>query len=63
MLTELEAEYRRHCEAITALAVRFDAFVRGQGNHAHVHLLPTAPHRQQVEARLHPPVEPPAPST
>lgn len=63
MLTELEAEHQRHCDAITALAERFDTFVRGQGNHAHVHLRPTELYRQQVEARLYPPDEPSAPAT
>ena len=55
LLAELEAEHQRHCDAITALAARFDAFVDGMANHQHVHLRPTEPYRQQVEARLYPP--------
>ena len=59
MLTELEAEYRRHCDVITALAARFDAFVHSQANHTHVHLRPSESYRQRVEERLYPPAVPP----
>jgi hypothetical protein len=62
MLVDLAAEHQRHCDAVTALAARFDAFLHSQANHAHVHLRPSEPYRQQVEARIYPPVAPSAPS-
>ena len=40
MVTDLELEHQRHCEALTALAARFDAFLHGQANLPHVHLPP-----------------------
>lgn len=58
MLAALEAEHQRHCDAITALAARFDAFAHRQVDLEHVHLRPTEPYRQRVEERLYPPVEP-----
>jgi hypothetical protein len=59
MLAELAAEHRRHCDAVTALAARFDAFVHSQANRDHVHLRPSEPYRQRVEAQLYPPGDPP----
>jgi hypothetical protein len=58
MFADLEVEHQRHCEAITALAARFDAFVHSQANRAHVHLRPIEPYRQCVEERLYPPAAP-----
>jgi hypothetical protein len=58
MVADLEGEHQRHCEAITALAVRFDAFVHSQANREHVHLRPSEPYRQRVEERLYPPAAP-----
>lgn len=59
MLTELAVEHQRHCDAVTALATRLDAFVHSQANRDHVHLRPTEPYRQRVEAQLYPPDAPP----
>lgn len=58
MLAELAVEHQRHCDAVTALATRLDAFVHSQANHVHVHLRPIEPYRQRVEAQLYPPGEP-----
>lgn len=55
MLADLEVEHQRHCDAVTALAARFHAFVHRHAHHEHVHLRPSEPYRQQVEARLYPP--------
>jgi len=38
MAADLEREHQRHCEALTALAARFDAFVHSQASVAHVRL-------------------------
>lgn len=57
LLTDLEAEHQRHCDAITALAARFDAFVHNQANHEHVHLRPSESYRRRVEERLYPPTD------
>ena len=59
MLAELAAEHQRHCDAVTALAARLDAFVHSQATRDHVHLRPTEPYRQRVEAQLYPPGDPP----
>lgn len=58
MVAELELEHQRHCEVITALAARFDAFLHSQANREHVHLRPIEPYRQRVEERLYPPAAP-----
>ena len=58
MFAALEIEHQRHCEAITALAARFHAFVHSQANRDHVHLRPSDPYRQRVEERLYPPAAP-----
>jgi hypothetical protein len=58
MLAELAVENQRHCDAVTALAARFDAFVHSQANREHVHLRPIEPYRQRVEERLYPPTAP-----
>jgi hypothetical protein len=62
MLADLTAEHQRHCDAITALADRFDTFVHSQANHEHVHLRPIETYRQRVEERLYPPVDPSKPA-
>ena len=59
MLAELAIEHQRHCDAVTALATRLDAFVQSQANRDHVHLRPTEPYRQRVEAQIYPPDDPP----
>lgn len=61
MLADLTVEHQRHCDAVTALATRFDAFVHSQANHEHVHLRPIEPYRRRVEERLYPPTDPPKP--
>lgn len=58
MFADLEREHQRHCDALTALAARFDAFLHGQANLPHVHLRPIDPYRQRVEERLYPPEAP-----
>jgi hypothetical protein len=58
MFADLEVEHRRHCEALTALGARFDAFLHSQANLPHVHLRPSDPYRQRVEDRLYPPAAP-----
>jgi hypothetical protein len=58
LFTELEAEHQRHCDVITALAARFDAFLHRQANHEHIHLRPSEPYRRRVEERLYPPADP-----
>lgn len=58
-LTDLEVEHQRHCDAVTALGARFEAFVHGPANHQHVHLRPSEPYRRRVEEQLYPPVDPP----
>lgn len=58
MFAELEHEHQRHCEVLTALAARFDAFLHGQANLPHVHLRPVDPYRERVEERLYPPAAP-----
>lgn len=55
MLTALEAEHQRHCEALTALAARFEAFVHSQADGPRVQLRPSEPYRQRVEERIYPP--------
>lgn len=57
VLTELAAEHQRHCDAVAALAARVAAFAQGQAIHEHVHLRPSEPYRQRVEAELYPPGE------
>lgn len=59
MLGELAVEHQRHCDAVTALATRLDAFVHGQANRDHIHLRPSEPYRQRVEAQLYPPDDSP----
>ena len=59
MVAELSVEHQRHCDAVTALATRLDAFVHSQANREHVHLRPTEPYRQRVEAQLYAPDDPP----
>jgi hypothetical protein len=58
MLAELAVENQRHCDAVAALAARFDAFVHSQADREHVHLRPSEPYRQRVEERIYPPVAP-----
>lgn len=58
MLAELAVENQRHCDAVSALAARFDTFVHSQANRDHVHLRPSEPYRQRVEERLFPPAAP-----
>ena len=58
MLAELAVENQRHCNAVAALAARFDAFVHSQADREHVHLRPSEPYRQRVEERIYPPVAP-----
>lgn len=58
MLTELETEHQRHCDALTALSDRLQSFLQTAGPLAHVHLRPTEPYRQLVETRLYPPTPP-----
>jgi hypothetical protein len=58
MFADLEVEHQRHCEALTALAARFDAWLNSQANLPHVHLRPSEPYRQRVEERLYPPAQP-----
>jgi hypothetical protein len=58
MFADLEVEHRRHSEAVTALATRFDAFVHSQANREHVHLRPSEPYRKRVEEQLFPPAAP-----
>lgn len=58
IVTELEAEHQRHCDAISAFADRLQAFLQTAGPLAHVHLRPTEPYRQRVEANLYPPTPP-----
>jgi len=55
MFAELAVENQRHCDAVSALAARFNAFVHSQGNREHVHLRPLEPYRRRVEERLYPP--------
>ena len=52
MLAELAVENQRHCDVVSALAARFDAFIHSQANREHVHLRPSEPYRQRVEERL-----------
>jgi hypothetical protein len=52
ILTELVAEHQRHCDALTAFADRLQTFLHTAGPVAHVHLHPTEPYRQRVEAKL-----------
>lgn len=59
MFAALEIAHQHHCEAITALAARFRAFIHGKASDAHVHLRPSEPYRLRVEERLYPPVDPP----
>jgi hypothetical protein len=59
MLADLEIEHQRHCDAMTALAARFHAFVHSQANREHVHLRPSEPYRRRVEEQLYPPADPP----
>ena len=58
MLAELAAENQRHCDAVSALAARFHAFVHSHANREHVHLRPSEPYRQRVEEQLYPPAAP-----
>jgi hypothetical protein len=58
ILNELITEHQRHCDAITAFTDRIQAFLQTAGPLAHVHLRPTEPYRQRVEARLYPPTPP-----
>ena len=58
IFAELAAENQRHCDAVSALAARFNAFVHSQANREHVHLRPSESYRQRVEERLYPPVAP-----
>lgn len=59
MLAELTAEHQRHCDAVAALASRFDAFVHSQDGHEHVHLRPLERYRARVEEQLYPAGDPP----
>jgi hypothetical protein len=58
MIAELAIENQRHCDAVSALAARFHAFVHSQVNREHVHLRPSEPYRQRVEEQLYPPPAP-----
>lgn len=58
MLVTLEAEHQRHCDAITALNARFEAFVRNLDNVEHVHLRPSEPYRKRIEEQIYPPMPP-----
>jgi hypothetical protein len=58
MFAELAVENQRHCDAVSALAARFNAFVHSQANCDHAHLRPSEPYRQRVEERLFPPAAP-----
>jgi hypothetical protein len=58
MFAELAAENQRHCDVVSALAVRFNAFVHSQAGREHVHLRPSEPYRQRVVEQLYPPATP-----
>lgn len=58
MFAALEVENQRHCDAVSALAARFHAFVHSQANCEPIRLRPSEPYRQRVEERIYPPVAP-----